>query len=355
MDEKLIEILSRAVDGDLSDVERAKLDDDLKAQPKLAAELESLERLRWAVAEVARGLEPPGELDAVVEPLRRGGPAPVRRVRPVYRWLGAAAAVVLGVTVAMEVARRNPQPTLGDGAPRRVINQDEREIFPLAPLPTAVPNENRPLGATDRLLEEAPSAPKAPEPAALEIVGPLSEEEHRVAVGAPKKTPADTADSTDSTPRDDRTPRQETMNGEAGADSPEAATEGGSRRLDAAGPGLPQAKAASAAAVREPGGKIEAGRLRSAETESGGTEIPASVGVALTLGGKKVWAGRSTPCAQLSWKVELLITKGVVVAVTPLIDGAPDPATLSCRPTGLVGVTLEGLPDGPTTGLIVAE
>ncbi len=174
MDETLRELVSRSLDDDLDAAEASYLEDCAQSDAEVAAEIDSDRQLRAAVAALAERMEPPASLDKVMDPLLRSAPAPPQRIRPAFRWLGAAAAVVLGVTVTVEMARRNPEPSLS-GPPYRDGRsvQEREEIFQLAPLPTANPDENRPLGATERLLEEEPVAPGAPEPAALEVIGPL--------------------------------------------------------------------------------------------------------------------------------------------------------------------------------------
>lgn len=184
MDETLSELVSRYLDGDLDEAETARLEERARTDAELAAEIDSGHRLREAVAGLADRMTVPATLDKVMEPLRRSESVPAQRVRPAYRWLGAAAAIVLGITVAMEVAQRNPEPSLSRPSAQRTRPVNEREeIFKLAPLPTANPNETRPLGATDRLLEEEPVQPAPPEPQPLEVIGPLPAGEPMVDTG----------------------------------------------------------------------------------------------------------------------------------------------------------------------------
>jgi hypothetical protein len=102
---------------------------------------------------------------------------------PVRLWarrLAAAAVVVLGVTVVLEVQRRQEGPTVTNWQERALKGgaAEPTERFTLAPLPTtSAPNEQRPVGAADRLLS-APEPEIEPvlEPApALEVLGPLDD------------------------------------------------------------------------------------------------------------------------------------------------------------------------------------
>ena len=83
MDDRLTEMLSRYIDDDLTDTERAEFDRLLKIDSELRSELDGARRLRQTIASIASGMEPPAELDQVMEPLRQGAPAPQRRIRPV--------------------------------------------------------------------------------------------------------------------------------------------------------------------------------------------------------------------------------------------------------------------------------
>jgi hypothetical protein len=86
--------------------------------------------------------------------------------------------VVLGLTVIIEVNRRNPGPDIGSIARR--ANKDPShsgEPFALAPLPTSsVPMEKQPLGASDRLLASPIPDVEMDQPPPLEVLGPLEGE-----------------------------------------------------------------------------------------------------------------------------------------------------------------------------------
>jgi hypothetical protein len=170
------ELLSRHLDGDLDSSERVDLEQRLATDEELAAELAALRKMRASVAELADGMEPPDELAALLEPLRRGIPPRVQPSRSAARWLVAAAMLALGATVALEVARRSTESDTPI-APRHgtPTSTPPRGVFQLRPLPTSnVPPEEQPLGAVDRLLARPLPEPMPDEPEALEIVGPLS-------------------------------------------------------------------------------------------------------------------------------------------------------------------------------------
>ncbi|MBW2386698.1 MAG: hypothetical protein JRG92_23965, partial [Deltaproteobacteria bacterium] len=176
MDDARTELLSRYLDGDLEPSEATAVEERLENDSGLAAELRDLETVRESLAALAEHDQPPAELDAMMEPLCRS--APLRpRVRPSVRWLGAAAAVVLGFTVVMEVRRQHPAPEIEprSQAPTRNRPAEHNERFSLAPLPTSsVSGEEQPLGAVDRLLASPLPEPILEELPALDVLGPLA-------------------------------------------------------------------------------------------------------------------------------------------------------------------------------------
>jgi hypothetical protein len=342
MDERRNERLSRYLDGDLSDAEATEVERALENDPELRADLEAAQRLRRAVWDLAAGMEPPAELDLVMEPLRRGAPASGSRVRPVYRWLGAAAAVVLGVTVAMEMVRRNPSPDAVQPTRSVAANGDDREIFELAPLPSAVPDDNRPIGATDRLLEEEPPAPAAPEPPALEVVGPLTSDEASVA--ADEAPPAHEKKAT--------VGRAEMAAGESLLGEPERTDGPADQAVEAVADGR---KARELAAVTgDKGGETlgAAARTAGADTDAiqrrqtaHGSRESRSTG-RVVVDGVEVWSGPSGDCAAGRWPVVLVIRDGLIVELRSSPGEEPAPPSPACRPEGLIGARTTGLPDG---------
>lgn len=180
MDPMTDERLSRYLDGDLDAAEAELLEARLAAEPELVAELEALRQLQRHVRAVAERMEPTSDLDATLVPLRRGGPPARRALPPAVRWIGIAAGLALAATVALEVARRpqEPLPPATRRAPTPAPPPSPSEFFQLKPLPTTTtPEEKQPLGAADRLLASPLAEAPLPEPEALDVRGPLAEEE----------------------------------------------------------------------------------------------------------------------------------------------------------------------------------
>jgi hypothetical protein len=346
MDETRFELVSRYLDGDLTGSEAADFERRLEAEPELAAQVESAQLLRRAVGSVAARMEPPVELDAVIDPLRRSAPSPTVRVRPLYRWIGVAAALVLGITVTLEVARRSPGPRPDlERVARAPSPEADSEVFQLAPLPTANPDESRPLGAADRLLEEEPGEPIPPEPEALEVLGPL--------------------------PADDAQPERldRGLTGERqppGEEEPQTATSdstlrhapvgdiGRGRGIDMPprdGPAVSEAAPGKARSGKAAGGGADGGRSKGLGSDGSGV----SRSVTVTIGGVAVWRGSSRSCAEGRFTRLIVIRGGVVVSVSSMIDrleqGGDDP----CPLTELPGSFVVGVDDGSYPAQILAE
>ena len=319
MDDALRELVSRAVDDDLDAAEAARLAARAADDPELAAELARARELREAVARLAGSMAPPPALDAVVEPLRRSPPTDPPRVRPAVRWLGLAAAIVLGATVALEVARRNPAPTTEPQRPPRVRAVDDEAIFELAPLPTADPDEARPFGAAERLLAQEPPEPRAPEPEPLDVIGPLPLEDS----AAEAVAPLDKANGAGAAAQESRTGEALDLGGRSEDEAPAA-----SAGLDAA------EDRALRQRVAPPAAAAEGSRVGPALDEA------KNLAVVVAVAGRPVWWGRAAACPAGRWTAVLEIRDGVVVSV------APTAAAVPCRPEGLVGARLEGLEDG---------
>jgi hypothetical protein len=190
------ELLSRYLDGDLDPDERRALVGRCGADRELAAELEELRRLRDAVSMIGKREAPPERLDGLMEPLRRGTPP---YGPPTWlRGMAAAAALILGVVVVVEVGRQLGQ---GDGGAIRKLRMAtptdaaaEREIFQLQPLPTSsVPDEEVRIGVVDRLSASPVLEPSVDDLPALDIVGPLTDDPEGAAAsdatGEPPITP----------------------------------------------------------------------------------------------------------------------------------------------------------------------
>ncbi len=349
MDETLRELVSRHLDGDLDEAEAARLDERARTDAELAAEIDTGRKLRQAVAALADRMEPPATLDKVMDPLRTSAPAPVRRVRPVYRWLGAAATVVFAVTVVMEVARRNPEPTIRRSSSQRERPMQEREeIFELAPLPTANPDDRRPLGATDRLLEEEMALPPAPEPAPLEVMGPLPTDGSLIvaddAAGSPATTPPAAAEIAAATTTDLRP---------APAKKESAPRSKASAYIE---PAAPQGAAQSRAV-----GDGRAG-LRSLETGKAqqnavaGGRVSPEKRVVLQIGGAVVWSGSTAECEDGRRPVRIDVRNGEVVSVATVLDETGSESgelDAGCQPRDLIGAVVVNVGDGVHLGEII--
>lgn len=174
MDETANELLSRYLDGDLSPDEERELRARLEADDSLAAQLRGLRSVRESVAALAACERVPDELDSVLKPLSGSRPD-LQSARPWAQWLATAAVVVLGLTVIIEVNRRDPGPDIRSIARRaEQISSQSEEPFALAPLPTSsLPVDEQPLGASDRLLASPVPEVETGPPPPLEVLGPL--------------------------------------------------------------------------------------------------------------------------------------------------------------------------------------
>lgn len=175
MDESTLELLSRAVDEDLDQEEASFLERRLEREPELSEQLASLHASREAVARLAATMEPPASLDRMLVPLRRSSPPE----RPLPRWwlAVAAAVVVVGFGVAYQLGREHTTTTpslqaLRDAAKTPV--PERPEYFQLRPLPTSsIPEDERPVGARERLLATPDRMPDTGPGEPLVVVGPL--------------------------------------------------------------------------------------------------------------------------------------------------------------------------------------
>lgn len=175
MDEPTLELLSRAVDEDLDHDEASRLERRLEREPELAGQLASLRASRDAVGRLADAMAPPADLDRMLVPLRRSSPPE----RPLPRWsLAVAAAVVaVGLGVAYHLGRGHAPPTPSLQALRNAAKTpvpERPEYFQLRPLPTStVPEDERPVGARERLLATPDRMPDTGPGEPLVVVGPL--------------------------------------------------------------------------------------------------------------------------------------------------------------------------------------
>jgi hypothetical protein len=347
IDERRSELVSRALDGDLDDAERADFERRLAGEPGLASALADARSLKEAVAALARGMQPSAELDAVIEPLRRGAPPTGPAIRPALRWLGAAAAVVLGVTVTLEVARRNPTPAVDRPTAPRPAQHDEREVFELAPLPSADRAKDRPIGATDRLLEEDLDQPEAPEPAALEVVGPLTSNE---VVGEEPQL-REAAPDTD---RAAAAPPARLELQEVEGDSAQGTS--GSPETGKAAPAMrrqppPEPAPAGLATGSSAAGSEKSEASKSVVATFGGTgpdeagrSVAAGSEAVLLVADAEVWRGLVDGCSMGRWSITIEVVNGAVVD----LDLGVEVAALGegCRIDDMIGALVSGVDDG---------
>jgi len=349
IDEKLRELVSRHLDGDLDEAEAARLEERARTDAELASEIDSGHQLREAVAALAERMEPPATLDKVMDPLRRNVPVSSPRVRPAYRWLGAAAAVVLGVTVAMEMARRNPEPTLNRPSTQRErLAQEREEIFALAPLPTANPNERHFLGATDRLLDEDPVLPAAPEPAPFEVMGPLRPDEA-----------AAVADGMLRSANNNQTPEGEVV-------EPTITNAGPPTKKEKAH-AQPRPSAGTASLAPQEAGLSRTDEDRevtsrmmdsgkAAESMALGGRQGMAVPTVLRIDGVEVWSGSDRACAAGTWWVRTEVNEGRVVSLELILGGAGKEVRDidgGCLAKALIGAVVVGVIDGVHVAEIV--
>jgi len=173
MEDERIERLSRLIDGDLTPAEERDSRARLESDPALAADLAALTEIRQSLAALATSERAPAVLDTLVEPLLRGRPEPIA-IRPWVRWLAIA-----GLTVVFEIYFGHLAPGVEDKLARQDLQPaaEPTQRFALAPLPTSsVPPEKRLIGVSERLLASPIPDVEVGHPPALEILGPLEEE-----------------------------------------------------------------------------------------------------------------------------------------------------------------------------------
>ena len=309
MEESMTERISRYIDGDLGPDEIETLEARLESDPELRRELEGLTRVRTALRSFA-------ELDALVDPLLRGRPGGAAS-RPWVRWLATAAAVVLGVTVILEVERRSP--------PQSVANWQEiaqekaaetREPFSLAPLPTStVPEKDRPLGAVDHLVAEtAPEiAPSTDADPAIEVLGPLESAEEEL--------------------------RQGTRS---------AALSGKAARGDASSePAYPDRVAA--------GALTETGKRVRSERSTAQAAAPEAQ-LFVFMEAKTAWRSfvPSSPCEAGRYSIRIRVQDGIVREVWPVAN-PPAPSRQVRASQLILGLEIGGVPDGQYSAEVVVE
>jgi len=268
-----------------------------------------------------------------VDPLLRGKPE-TAFARPWVRRLAAAAVVVLGVSVIIEVQRRQPDPAVHNWQERarEGAAAEPTERFSLAPLPTSsVPADERPLGAADRLLA-------APEPEvdvvltaapALEVMGPL-----------------DTATSGDA----------------AGSAQDDLEIKPPARHKSlAAGVALTDEKRTAEAGVRGGPADAEPPLLRTGQpagrsASEGFAAPPAGAQLFVFMEAETAWRSFDPegPCEAGRYALRIRIENGVVREVWPVAN--PPAPTRQVRASQLVlGLEIDNVADGEYSAEIVVE
>jgi hypothetical protein len=340
MDESIVEILSRHLDGDLDNEEELALSARLEAEPALVEELEAMRRIRSSVAALASSEQVPRELDSLVDPLLRGKPEPVV-LRPWARWLATAAAVILGATVIIEVNRRNPGPSIE--AMSKLRNEahpaEPTERFTLAPLPTSsLAPEQQPLGASDRLLASPVPDVELDDPVPLEVLGPL--EEGEIPTFEAKETTG-------------------IVLNEVIAESSAAGQDEDAKKVERFRPAGPPEKGASESAPQreETDGAREAGR--GAALQSWEAAPPTGrAQLFVFINGKSAWREftPSTTCKAGRYSVRIVVAAGAVREARP-VGGAASaaPSQRLCAAELVLDLEIAGVGDGEYPAEIVVE
>jgi negative regulator of sigma E activity len=184
MNDAITERLSRLLDGDLDSGEARETERAVAADPGLRGELDALTRVRSALQALAESEHAPPGLDARIGTLGQGSES--SRPRRRLPWLAAAAAVVLGVTVGVQVLQRSPsvvpagepipaalqagedEGALGSVgvAPPSAANRLEGAPFPEAAATAGEAAQPRVAGAPSQPLRERAGLPPGPAPEA---------------------------------------------------------------------------------------------------------------------------------------------------------------------------------------------
>lgn len=336
---RMTERLSRLIDGELDSAESEELQAILKSDRALRRELDGLNRVRQSLRSLAERERPPAELDTLVDPLLRGKPESAL-ARPWARWMAAAAVVVLGVTVMLEVQRRQPDSALGNWQERALDGTvaEPTRGFSLAPLPTSSVPDERPRGAADRLVAAPePEVNPAPEPApALEVMGPLS----NGSVSEQKR---------DSGRRIDLTNGQPPTRLEAGEQS--AAGRPNTRESEAS------AKSAGNMVPSDPDRSKSTTDTRDSGTGTEDSGVTASgAQLFVFMESETAWRGFAPdgPCEAGRYALRIRVEDGVIREVWPVAN--PPAPTRQVRASQLVlGLEVENVADGEYSAEVVIE
>lgn len=343
MDDATIEMLSRYIDGDLDPADEEGVRRRLNGDPVLRSKMESLQQLRAAVVRLAESEEVPADLDALVEPLRRGRPEEVA-ARPWARWLATAAVAVLGLSVIIEVNQRSSrQPARETPRSETRRHAEPTERFSLAPLPTSsVPAEDQLLGVSERLLASPIPEMEIDESPPLHVLGPLEEPptaendvgREKTGLMAAPVAPGDPAPA---------------MSTAAVPSAPDGTSEKRDGDRSAAPP--------SAALVGAP-----ANEKRSHPSPPGGPGVIDSIGGRAQLfvfnAGETAWQSfePNARCTAGRYTIRIRIGGGIVREVWPIGTAASGSTSPAVCAAGLVsGMTVGAMADGEYQAQVVVE
>ncbi len=328
MDDAVLERLSRFLDGDLAGFEAVELERRLALDSGLRRRLQALEELRGDLRRAADSEEAPATLDVVVDPLLRSRVGD-GEVRPWVRWLAAAAAVVFAATVGFEITQRGGSD--GDRARRsqRLAESRPTEVFRLAPLPTsALPPEEQPLGAGDRLLASPLPDVEVDDPPPMEVPGPF-------------EGPVDRSEPAAESTHGERRPAAKSNHGSAEAEA---------RERDAS-----QAKRGSAQAGQEPA--VRGGRMIPHDGWEERAPRP-ECRLFVFIEGRTEWRcfEPSAWCKSGRFAVRIEVVAGRVVGVWPLgAATSPSPEERLCAADLVRGLEIDDVPDGEHRAEVLIE
>ncbi len=333
MEDPGTERLSRLIDGDLDAREAEELREIIATDRGLRRELEGLKRVRSSLLSLADRERPLERLDVLVDPLLRGKPETASG-RPWVRRLAAAAVVVLGVSVIIEVQRRQPDPNVFKWQERARAGAaaEPTERFTLAPLPTSsLPADQQPLGAADRLVA-APDPEVEPvlaPPPALEVMGPLD------------AGPGDNDAGAGREELDDRPSGRRQSFADEGSPAESERADKGAVRSGPAGV-EPSAQGTGASEDRS--------SLRKSEASSSGAQL------FVFMQAETAWKSFSPDesCEAGRYSLRIRVENGVIREVWPVAN--PPAPTRQVRASQLVlGLAIENVADGEYAAEVVVE
>ncbi len=322
MNDAITEGLSRLLDGDLEPGQAREMARALAADPGLRDELAALTRVRSALQALAESEHAPPGLDARIGPLRQKAESsrPGRRVR----WLAAAAAVALGISVGVQVLHRSPS-GLPAGQPIRAPHEAGGDEGALGPVGGAPPSpadrlEGAPFPGTGATADGGARPPVSGD-------SPPSRRERAGLPGGPAdEAPRGLATDADA----QKAPAPSTEREPGGPGGPPAAASKLDRLLGA-GDGFDERSAA--------GDRAAAGRLL------------------VFMGGDTAWQDFEPQVTSVPGRhaVRVRVEGGVVRKVWPVWKPLAAPFDSLQASELVVGLAISGVPDGDYAGEVVIE